>query len=206
MKKLISAILVGVMILSLTACGGDTGNGLNSDSISASNSSGSGPNSLTEAFAETPILLTSGGQSADYKMVAALLDKLKMDYWDKNLATSDDLKNAKTLIVVTGGSSKGLGAAGINKDDELARLDELLKAAEDAGLSIIVMHTGGSARRGELSDEFIAPVFEHADYAIVVASGDQDGLMSGICAEQNIPVDFIDSISDVANILPAAFK
>lgn len=52
MKKLISAILVGVMILSLTACGGDTGNGQNSDSISASNSSGSGSNSLTEAFAE----------------------------------------------------------------------------------------------------------------------------------------------------------
>ena len=80
-------------------------------------------------------------------MVAALMDKLKMDYWDKNLATSDDLKNAKTLIVVTGGSSKGLGAAGINKDDELARLDELLKAAEDAGLSIMLTRSWSLPRQ-----------------------------------------------------------
>ena len=114
--------------------------------------------------------------------------------------------DAKTLIVVVGGSSKGLGAAGIDADGELARLDEVLKAAEDAGMTIIVMHTGGAARRGDLSDKFIAPCFEKADYAIVVAAGDSDGLMSGLCAENGIPMDSINSISDVTTVLPAAFK
>ena len=49
-------------------------------------------------------------------------------------------------------------------------------------------------------------VLEKADYAIVVASGDEDGLMSGICANAGIPMDAIKSISDVTTALPAAFK
>ena len=161
---------------------------------------------LTAPIAEAPALVTSGGQSADYQMIATVMGKVGMDYTVANLCTSADLGNAKTLIVVVGGSSKGLGAAGIDADGELARLTELLDGAKAAGLTVIAMHTGGEARRGELSDKFITPIFEKADYAIVVTSGDEDGLMSGICASKGIPMDGIKSISEVATVLPAAFK
>lgn len=213
MKKILSLAMACAMVLSLAACGGNGGNGGNGGS---SNSSAGGNTSgavsggevagLTEAFAEGPILLTSGGQSADYQMIGTVLTKLEMDAVVNNLATSADLGDAKTLMVVVGGSSKGLGAAGIDADGELARLSELIDGAKEAGLSVIVMHTGGSARRGELSDKFIAPVFEKADYAIVVDSGDTDGLMSGICASNSIPMDSISGINDVVDVLPAAFK
>ena len=161
---------------------------------------------LTAPIAEAPALVTSGGQSADYQMIATVMGKVGMDYTVSNLCTSADLGDAKTLIVVVGGSSKGLGAAGIDADGELARLTELLDGAKAAGLTVIAMHTGGEARRGELSDKFITPIFEKADYAIVVTSGDEDGLMSGICASKGIPMDGIKSISEVATVLPAAFK
>ena len=81
-----------------------------------------------------------------------------------------------------------------------------LQYQKDAGLSIIAMHTGGEARRGDLSDKFITPVFNMADYAIVVSSGDSDGMMNDLCAGNGIPMDKIDSISDVVTVLPAAFK
>ncbi|MBR2934454.1 MAG: hypothetical protein IKB79_02610 [Oscillospiraceae bacterium] len=187
------------MILSLAACGSQ---GSASSSVDPSGETVG----LTEAFAEAPILVTSGGQSADYQMVGTLMGKIGMDYKISNLATSADLGDAKTLIVVVGGSSKGLGAAGIDADGELARLEELIDGAKTAGLSVIAMHTGGEARRGDLSDKFIAPIFEKADYAIVVSAGDEDGLMSGICSGAGIPMDSIDSISKVATVLPAAFK
>jgi len=198
-KKISALLLAGVMILSLAACG--------SQGSASSPADPSGETvGLTEAFAEAPILVTSGGQSADYQMVGTLMGKIGMDYKISNLATSADLGDAKTLIVVVGGSSKGLGAAGIDADGELARLEELIDGAKAAGLSVIAMHTGGEARRGDLSDKFIAPIFEKADYAIVVSSGDEDGLMSGICSGAGIPMDSIDSISKVATVLPAAFK
>ena len=191
-KKIIAAALALALALTMAACGGSSSSSSSAAASSDAAGSTAAVEGLKEAFAESPILLTSGGQSADYQMI--------------NLATSADLGDAKTLVVVAGGSSKGLGAAGIDADGELARLTELLDGAKEKGLSIIVMHTGGEARRGDLSDKFIAPCFEKADYAIVVAAGDSDGLMSGLCAENGIPMDSINSISDVTTVLPAAFK
>ena len=203
-KKIISLLLACLMALSMVACGEKAETPATPDA--PQNGTATEVTGLSEAFAESPILVTSGGQSADYQMIATVMGKVGMEYTTNNLATSADLGDAKTLIVVVGGSSKGLGAAGIDADGELDRLTELLDAADANGLNIIVMHTGGTARRGDLSDKFITPVFGYADYAIVVAAGDEDGLMQGICASKSIPMDLIGSISEVATVLPAAFK
>ncbi len=211
MKKFFALLLAGAMPLSLAACGAKeepaaSKPAASTPAASAPAASGGEVAGLTEAFAESPILVTSGGQSADYQMIGTVMGKIGMDYTINNLATSADLGDAKTLIVVVGGSSKGLGAAGIDADQELARLGELIDGAKAAGLSVIAMHTGGEARRGDLSDKFITPIFEKADYAIVVTAGDADGLMAGICASNSIPMDAIASISEVTTVLPAAFK
>ena len=205
-KKIFALLLAAMLVLSLAACGDKTDDSSNNGDNSNNNSANTEVSGLTEAIAEYPALVTSGGQSADYQMIATVMEKQGMEFTTNNLATSADLGDVKTLIVVVGGSSKGLGAAGIDADGELERLDELMTAAKDAGLSIIAMHTGGEARRGDLSDKFITPVFNMADYAIVVSSGDSDGMMNDLCAGNGIPMDKIDSISDVVTVLPAAFK
>ena len=205
-KKILALLLAAMLGLSLAACGDKPDDSSNNGDNSNNSSANTEVSGLTEAIAEYPALVTSGGQSADYQMIATVMEKQGMEFTTNNLATSADLGDAKTLIVVVGGSSKGLGAAGIDADGELERLDELMTAAKDAGLSIIAMHTGGEARRGDLSDKFITPVFNMADYAIVVSSGDSDGMMNDLCAGNGIPMDKIDSISDVVTVLPAAFK
>jgi len=205
-KKIFALLLAAMLVLSLAACGDKPDDSSNNGDNSNNSSANTEVSGLTEAIAEYPALVTSGGQSADYQMIATVMEKQGMEFTTNNLATSADLGDAKTLIVVVGGSSKGLGAAGIDADGELERLDELMTAAKDAGLSIIAKHTGGEARRGDLSDKFITPVFNMADYAIVVSSGDSDGMMNDLCAGNGIPMDKIDSISDVVTVLPAAFK
>ena len=205
-KKIFALLLAAMLVLSLAACGDKPDDSSNNGDNSNNSSANTEVSGLTEAIAEYPALVTSGGQSADYQMIATVMEKQGMEFTTNNLATSADLGDAKTLIVVVGGSSKGLGAGGIVTDDKLERLDELMTAAKDAGLSIIAMHTGGEARRGDLSDKFITPVFNMADYAIVVSSGDSDGMMNDLCAGNGIPMDKIDSISDVVTVLPAAFK
>lgn len=205
-KKIFALLLAAMLVLSLAACGDKPDDSSNNGDNSNNSSANTEVSGLTEAIAEYPALVTSGGQSADYQMIATVMEKQGMEFTTNNLATSADLGDAKTLIVVVGGSFKGLGAAGIDADGELERLDELMTAAKDAGLSIIAMHTGGEARRGDLSDKFITPVFNMADYAIVVSSGDSDGMMNDLCAGNGIPMDKIDSISDVVTVLPAAFK
>ena len=215
LKKGLAFAAALMMVVSMTACG-ETGGTSSapqsaakstaSSATTSSSSAAAGVQGLKQPMAEQPILLTSVGQSADVEMVKTLFKKINIDPTTDHLATADSIGNAKTLVLAIGGSSKGLGAAGIDADQELARVAKLVDAAKAKGLTIIAMHTGGQTRRGELSDKFIKPAFEKADYAIVVADGDKDGLMKGLAASESIPMNTIDKITDVPDVLKAAFK
>ena len=161
---------------------------------------------LEAAFAEQPILLTSAGQSADADMLKVLVDKGGLEYEMDGVATADALEGKKTLLVAIGGSSKGLGAAGINADDEIARVDALIDAAKEQGISVIAAHIGGEARRGDLSDKFVAPVVEKADYVIVVEDGNKDGLFDDLASKAGIPIAKVATMAEVLEPLQAAFK
>lgn len=153
-----------------------------------------------------PILLTSVGQSADVQMVKALLKKGGLDAtFDKDV-TASEIKDEQTLILAIGGSSKGLGAAGIKAEDEIARTEALIKAAKDKGMKTIGMHIGGSGKRGELSDKFIYAAAPQMDYLIVVEEGNQDGLFTKISQENNIKLDSVNKIVDALNPLKKAFE
>ncbi|MDO5718970.1 MAG: DUF6305 family protein [Tissierellia bacterium] len=162
--------------------------------------------SLEAPIAETPVILTSIGQSADVEMIKALLDNAEMDYEMDKLVKADGLGDQKTLLLAVGGSSKGLGAAGIDADQELDRTKDLIAKAQEKGMTIIVVHVGGENRRGELSDKFIRPTAEAASYIIVEKSGNQDNLFTDIAKEKGIPMDTVDSIADAITPLKAAFK
>ena len=122
--------------------------------------------------------------------------KVGMDYTISNLATSADLGDAKTLIIVVGGSSKGLGAAGISQEDELARAQAIADACKAKEVTVIAAHLGGSARRGTLSDQFTNMALSCADYILAVEDGNEDSLFTDFAVENGIPVTLIYSIAD----------
>ena len=99
----------------------------------------------------------------------------------------------KTLVLAIGGSSKGLGAAGVDENQELDRVKSVIAKAEEQGMTIIALHIGGSARRGTLSDKFIPEALAAADAAIIVSEGDSDGFMKGIVTENGVATAFIDN-------------
>ena len=132
----------------------------------------------SSAFA-AQVALTSVGQSPDAMMVRVVLrNVLKIDPAFNALMSPSDLGDAKVVIAVVGGSSKGLGAAGINQDDEAARAKALLQAAKDTGKKVLIMHVGGEGRRGTLSDLFITEAVPYADGMIIVDGGNQDGIFT----------------------------
>lgn len=219
MKKIILFMLVMSLMVFAVACGNDSQDNSEptdtettepvdgtADTVEDDDTSDEGNVEAGDFTAEQPILLTSVGQSADVEMVKSMLEKLGYDYNSNNLATPDDIGDAKTLILAIGGSSKGLGAAGIDADAELERVNELIDSAKSEGLSIISVHIGGEARRGELSDKFIKPAFDQSDYAIVVESGDTDGFMQGLANDNGIGINLIDQITETTTALEAIFE
>ena len=160
--------------------------------------------SLSDPIFESPVLITSVGQSADGQLVKVLADRVGISYQYDSLAAPGVVKDYKTLILVVGGSSKGLGAAGINQDQEEARAKALVAAAKEAGTKILFMHVGGEARRGDLTDRFVTITASAANYLIRVADGNKDNFMTN--AAGGIPVDMADTVGDAGRFLKAAFK
>jgi len=159
------------------------------------------------AFADKPAVLTSVGQSADIEMVRVLMTRARMQFKTDALIQANGLGSGdKTLILVIGGSSKGLGAAGISVDDEMKRSQELVKKARDMGMKIISVHVGGEPRRGTLSDGFIRFAVPASDYVIVVSEADKDNLFTNLARDAKIPFKKVDKISEAGAPLAAAFK
>ncbi len=165
------------------------------------------PPALTAAMFEGPVLLTSVGQSADVNIVNTLLTKAGVpDVRLNATVTKDDLGDAKTLVLAVGGSSKGLGAAGIDENQELDRVLALIEAAQAAEIKILSLHIGGTARRGTLSDKFIPDAIGAANAAIIKADGDTDNLMRNLLVEKEIPGAFVPGQIDVVDQLKLVFN
>ena len=213
MKKVATIAMAGVLALSLAACGGSAASSAAPAASTAASTAASAAagdaSSLTEISAgmcSTPAILTSIGQSADVDIANTLCTKAGIEVTLNKNITGDELPDdCKTLILAVGGSSKGLGAAGIDADQELARTDALIAAAKEKGITILALHTGGSARRGTLSDSFITPAFQGCDAAIVVSEGDSDGLMAGILAANGTPATYVENTAGSLAALQNAF-
>ena len=154
---------------------------------------------------ETPVLITTAGQSIDYETVKVLANRLKIQNVTRNGAKPEDLEGNKTLIVVPAHSNKGLGSAGTNVAEEMQRVKALLSAAVKKGTPIVLIHLGGEVRRGADSDPFIEQVMAVAKCAIVWAPGNYDDYFTKKCSEKKIPLIVIEKLSDLTGVLKAMF-
>jgi len=167
---------------------------------------GAGVSAASTASEKSPdILITSVGQSADARMIKVVANKLQLACDFEQVTKPDIIKNYKILVIVVGGSSKGLGAAGIDKEQELVRAQELIKEAKVRSVKILVMHVGGEARRGALSDAFLNKVVPYADHLIVVENGNKDGYFTQISKEKEISIEFVTKILATGELMKGYF-
>ena len=152
-----------------------------------------------------PILITSAGQSADVSLAGTLLKKLNLNFKVANLATESDLSGIKTLLIVPGFSSKGLGAAGISREKELERVQSILKAAKAKGIKVVMLHLGGKARRGAQSDDLCQMSANASSLMVVVKQGDEDQFFTNLAAKKNIPIKIVGKMAEALTPLKEAF-
>jgi hypothetical protein len=164
--------------------------------------------------AQTPVLVTSCGQSPGPLKITTFLKKLGIAYDYKTDATDKDIatKKYQTVIVVTGASLKGMGAAGVSMKDELVRTAALLDAAKKQGVLIVGAHVEGMARRsqgaeaGDNSDEqSIDAVCPKAQVLLVRKDGDEDGRFTAIAKRQNIPMIAFEKNLEIEGVLKTLF-
>ncbi len=138
---------------------------------------------------ETPLLITDVGQGNSSRLVEALLKRAgDFEFTSESTAAAEKLEGMKTLIIGVGASSKGLGAAGLNSDEEHERARALLKTAGEQVIPVIGVHIGGLPRRGELSDGFNKLVFENSTVFVAWKGGNEDGFFTELEEETGVPL------------------
>lgn len=158
---------------------------------------------ITASANAAEVALTSIGQSSDAMMVRVLMKSLGITSDYDAVMKPAALSSQKVFIAVVGGSSKGLGAAGINKEEELKRGDALFRAAQEKKIKIVVMHVGGEGRRGALTDLFITSSVPNADTLILVDGANKDGIFNKLTKSKNITVKTAANVSAAKEPLKA---
>ena len=151
-----------------------------------------------------PGFITSAGQTSDAAIVKVLANtRLKLGFDYDIMAKPEAVAGAKTLVIVLGASNKGLGSAGLSFEQEMERVKKVIATAQKAGAKILSMHTGGSSRRGELSNAVIELCIPVSSAVIVVEEGNKDGFFTELCAKHSIPLQVVPSIAEAGNVLKA---
>lgn len=203
MKKILLTLLAVVMVLALTltvvACNPteeekpDDKNNLPIDQAISETS-------LKDIAKGKKLYLTSIGQS-DIDVARNLLAAVGLvettadaegDFETKDLLTASEVEEGAVVFAVVGASTKGLGGAGTDINKETTRANEFATAASEGKLTIISLHLGKQARRGDLSDGIIE-IVEKASAVMLISDdgegtgGNYDGLMGNIAKENSIP-------------------
>ena len=155
---------------------------------------------------EQPLLITSAGQSADVQIAGVLAKRAGLSAVLSKKANGEELESIKTVALVIGVSMKGLGAAGSDPDQEKTRVMSLIEAARGKNIPLLCFHLGGETRRGQLTDDFITTFLPSAKLALVVKSGNQDGLFLRICQENNIPLIEVERAVDALQPFQEMFQ
>lgn len=203
MKKLLTTLLAVVMVLALTltvvACTpAETPDDTDKNNLP-----------IDESIAETALkdigkgkklYLTTIGQS-DIDVARNLLTACGLtetttdaqgDFETNALLEASAVEKGAVVFVVVGASTKGLGGAGTDIHKETSRANAFVTAAGEGKLTIISLHLGKQARRGDLSDGIIE-IVEKASAVMLISDdgegegGNYDGFMGKIAAKNEIP-------------------
>lgn len=144
-----------------------------------------------------PVVVTTCGQSPGAMMVRMLCKQIGLPCDQNDMLTASDLESAskskdkayKTLIITMGTSLKGMGAAGVEVDEEVARINALIATARKLGIFVIGAQIEGSSRRTDEYDEKSnRAVSPQSDLLIVRKEVDQDQYFTNVAKQKNIPI------------------
>ncbi len=156
---------------------------------------GMGQSSEPSQF-ELPVVITTYGQTPGALMIRMVCTRNRIPCEQEDLLTKEMMiqranegKPYGTLIITSGTSGKGMGAAGVDLQFEAQRIAGLIEEAKKQGIKIIAAHVEGMARRVDSMDEqSINDTIPKADLIMVVEDSDSDGFFTNFSEKSGIPL------------------
>ncbi len=161
---------------------------------------------LPAPIASEKALVTPAGQGLEGLIVSEICDNLNIDnrfmYW----AEPQDLEGFNSLIIALGFSQQGLYSLHKEEEQEIERVSQLVQAAEERDIPVVLIHLGGQDRRGTANDDLAEILAAGTDYIIVTQDGERDGFFTGLADENSIPVTVVNGVSAVKVPLNSVYR
>jgi len=198
MKKLIALVLAMMMLLA--ACGNSAAPAPTAAPAAPAPEAPAAPEAEAPAAPAEPVefsgklpapfAITSCGQSPGATMLNVVAGQAGLTSVNDNAMDVSGLPaDTKTLIITTGTSGKGMGAAGTDVNMELDRCLALAEAAKKAGMLVCCAHVEGMSRRTDANDQAsIDGILAIADVVLVIDDSDSDGFFTNYCNTNNLPL------------------
>lgn len=198
MKKLIALVLAMMMLLA--ACGNSAAPAPTAAPAAPEAEAPAAPEAEAPAAPAEPVefsgklpapfAITSCGQSPGATMLNVVAGQAGLTSVNDNAMDVSGLPaDTKTLIITTGTSGKGMGAAGTDVNMELDRCLALAEAAKKAGMLVCCAHVEGMSRRTDANDQAsIDGILAIADVVLVIDDSDSDGFFTNYCNTNNLPL------------------
>ncbi|AFK07610.1 hypothetical protein BG32_00015 [Mesotoga sp. HF07.pep.5.2.highcov] len=163
---------------------------------------------------QPPMVVTTLGQSPGALMFRLVCVRNQIACVQEDLLTVEKLVQLvegenppKTLVITTGTSLKGMGAAGIDMNFEVKRVEGLIAKAKELGMTIIGAHIEGMARRVDATDEkSISTVMPKSDLILVIEDSDSDGFFTNFSNETGIPLVKVKESLEIGPALKKLFQ
>lgn len=159
---------------------------------------------------ETPFMITNAGQGPGGKMGRLLIKQantleLDKDFYYVDVPYAKDVTELpyKAIVIVIGSTDKGLGATGITIDEEIDRVNEVMKTAKENNIPVIAVLLEKDKRSDiptNANERCIDAVCPLSSMMVVIKDGNADGRFDKIKEEHNNPLVLIDSAMDFMNL------
>ena len=161
--------------------------------------------------AKAPVIQIAPGLAPEIEMIKILGSRAKLALTSNATAVPADLEKGgkkayETLIIVIGGSGKGLGAAGVSIDDEVKRAKDLIAKAKQLGMYIIGIHVGGPDRRGPNTEALLPTELPSLNYLIVRKDGDADGVFAKAVKDYKYFITYVEKTTELQDLLKKIFQ
>lgn len=156
--------------------------------------------------AHSPAVVTTCGQSPGALMIKMLGNMVKLPIEEQGLLTADQAKKYKTVFITMGTSLKGMGAAGIDIDAEVKRINAIIAQAKKSGALIIGTQLEGPSRRTDETDELSnKTVTSQADLIIIRKDINGDGFFTKQAKAKGVPIVLVDQAIEAKDVLKTLF-
>jgi hypothetical protein len=161
---------------------------------------------LPRPIANSPVIITSAGQSTDTYIIRDIANQLMIRSLFMPQARDVDLKDIKTIVFVVGYSSLGAKLQDISYKEEKMRIEKLLQKAKDDKLTVLTVVIGSEQLQDNKTEELLRLIGKQTDYLIGMKKSSRASILTELATDGDIPLTLVNKINDISEPFASAFR